>query len=320
MTRPGRKRLLIPLCALSVVIAVAATAQEGASTTDEPPGTLLERGRVIYTRYCIGCHGEKGDGEGPAAARLLVPPRDFTAGIFKFRSTRNGQLPLEDDLFRTITHGVKRTSMSGFPLVPARDRRAVIEYLKRFSQRWQDPEEERTRVAIPERPTNLDEPAMARRGRLVYAALGCFACHGKFGKGDGPSSAGMQDNWGHPIRPFDFTQGALKSGGEPEDIYRTFHTGLDGTPMPDYSDSVAYIHRDRLVTNAAAQGAFTQDELERYRDVIGQMPSRQELDKRLADPDEARHITEQRSWELVAYILTLRQAQRRADVPGGGGS
>jgi hypothetical protein len=60
--------------------------------------------------------------------------------------------------------------------------------------------------------------------------------------------------------------------------------------------------------------------LERYRDVIGQMPSRQELDKRLADPDEARHITEQRSWELVAYILSLRQAQRRADVPGGGGS
>ena len=27
--------------------------------------------------------------------------------------------------------------------------------------------------------------------------------------------------------PFDFTQGRLKSGGAPEDVYRTFMTGLN---------------------------------------------------------------------------------------------
>jgi hypothetical protein len=44
------------------------------------------------------------------------------------------------------------------------------------------------------------------------------------------------DSWGNPQRPFDFTKGALKSGAAPEDVYRTFMTGLNGTAMPSYAD------------------------------------------------------------------------------------
>jgi cytochrome c oxidase cbb3-type subunit II len=36
------------------------------------------RGKVVYESYCIGCHGEYGDGRGPARPYLNPPPMDFT--------------------------------------------------------------------------------------------------------------------------------------------------------------------------------------------------------------------------------------------------
>jgi cytochrome c oxidase cbb3-type subunit 2 len=38
----------------------------------------VERGRDIYVAYCIGCHGENGDGRGSARPYLNPPPMDFT--------------------------------------------------------------------------------------------------------------------------------------------------------------------------------------------------------------------------------------------------
>ena len=41
------------------------------------PGSI-ERGRVVYEAFCIGCHGAYGDGRGPAKPYLNPPPMDFT--------------------------------------------------------------------------------------------------------------------------------------------------------------------------------------------------------------------------------------------------
>ncbi len=43
--------------------------------------SLIQRGHLVYAKYCVGCHGEYGDGNGVAAARLITQPRDFTSGI-----------------------------------------------------------------------------------------------------------------------------------------------------------------------------------------------------------------------------------------------
>ena len=70
--------------------------------------------------------------------------------------------------------------------------------------------------------------------------LECSTCHGTTGHGDGPSAGGLEpDVWGNPQHPFDFTKGRLKSGPNPEDVYRTFMTGLNGTAMPSYYDIFA---------------------------------------------------------------------------------
>src|SRR4051794_40037266 len=38
----------------------------------------LMRGKEVFLQRCVGCHGVKGDGKGPAASFLSPPPADFT--------------------------------------------------------------------------------------------------------------------------------------------------------------------------------------------------------------------------------------------------
>jgi mono/diheme cytochrome c family protein len=196
-------------------------------------------GEELYGRYCAGCHGAAGDGKGPAADMLIVKPRDFTKGVFKFRTTPTGRLPTDDDLFRTITRGINRTSMPGWSLLPERERRALVDVVKGFHPPW-DEQAAGHPIAIPPAPPGLMDATRVSRGRAVYELLECGTCHGERGTGDGPSAATLPpDAWGNPQKPFNFTKGALKSGGAPEDVYRTFMTGLNGTAMPSYHDILA---------------------------------------------------------------------------------
>src|SRR5436190_1794313 len=38
----------------------------------------LNRGKEVFLQRCVGCHGLKGDGKGPAASFMSPPPADFT--------------------------------------------------------------------------------------------------------------------------------------------------------------------------------------------------------------------------------------------------
>jgi mono/diheme cytochrome c family protein len=77
------------------------------------------------------------------------------------------------------------------------------------------------------------------RGKQLYADAECLACHGATGRGDGPSAPTLKDSAELPIAATDLTQlERFKSGARPEDVYRTLMTGLAGTPMPSYADSL----------------------------------------------------------------------------------
>ena len=79
--------------------------------------------------------------------RCFPRPRDFTRGIYKIRSTPSGTVPTDDDLFRSITNGLPGTSMPGWGVLPERDRRQVVQYIKTFSQKFK--EETPTPITIP---------------------------------------------------------------------------------------------------------------------------------------------------------------------------
>jgi len=197
---------------------------------------LRALGQEVFVDHCAGCHGARGDGAGRAATFLSPLPRDFTAGVFKFRSTPSGSLPTDGDLFRTITRGVRWTAMPTWHEVPDKQRIAVVAYLKTLSKRWT---EDAVEPAIPLPPPPRATPALLARGKALYAQAKCAECHGEGGRGDGPSAEALQDDFQRPIRPTDFTRGQLKGGGSVSDVYRTMTTGLDGTPMPSFADSMS---------------------------------------------------------------------------------
>jgi cytochrome c oxidase cbb3-type subunit 2 len=207
----------------------------GASAPETP--AALRHGQAVYMRRCVGCHGVKGDGKGaaPAAVRFGVAlPRDFTAGVFKFRTTPTGSVPLDTDLFRTITVGIRGAAMPPWFNLPESDRIDVIHYIKTFSTEFRDSPPEPP-IAIP--PAPKITPELVAHGRQVFEEMKCWECHGHGGKGDGAKADTLKDDAGNKIRPANLTTGVFKSGPRHEDVFRTFMTGLSGTPMPSFADS-----------------------------------------------------------------------------------
>jgi mono/diheme cytochrome c family protein len=204
----------------------------------------IKLGGKIYIENCAACHGQKGDGKGPEANRLKTKPRDFTTGNYKFRSTPSGSLPLDQDIFRTISRGVRATSMLAQLHLSENERWAVTEYLKTFSNRFKT-EKPLDPIAIPAAPSpNRD---LITLGKTMYTEAGCNQCHGADGKGNASSANELKDESGNPIVPTDLTLKPFKSAPGPENLYRTISTGLNGTPMPSYADVLTPKERWALV-------------------------------------------------------------------------
>jgi cytochrome c oxidase cbb3-type subunit I/II len=203
---------------------------------------FITYGKEVYQRRCVGCHGPKGDGDGPAATFFAVRPRNFTTATFKFRSTPSGALPTDGDLLRTVTDGVRGTPMPTWHNLPEKDRLSVLQYVKyELAVDRSDPQHPTSFFADepPEAPLFIPPPPqptpeLLAHGKQLWEEVKCAQCHGDQGKGDGPSAGELKDDWGFPIRPADLTTGLFKSGPSPRDIFRTMSTGLNGTPMPSF--------------------------------------------------------------------------------------
>lgn len=198
-------------------------------------GTDAEReaGRLLYNERCAQCHGEDGAGDGIAATFFRPAPRDFTSGTFKFRTTASGELPTDEDLRRSIREGMPYTGMPAWPNLSDAQVTNLIYYIKTFADDFSGPYGTPTPIEIPRAPGSSAESIA--RGREVYLENQCSDCHGLSGRGDGASAPTLQDQWGAHIRPADLTKRwTFRNGSDREDIFRTFSTGLDGSPMPSY--------------------------------------------------------------------------------------
>lgn len=194
------------------------------------------RGKQLYRRYCVGCHGPAGDGRGENAPWIDPKPRDFVAGTFKCRSTPTGELPTDEDLFQSVTRGFVNSNMPSWLPLTAQQRADLIAYVKTFSSRFH---EEKPAAGIPVPTEPAVDPASLQRGNELYQKMNCWSCHGKEGHGDGPSAQTLVDNKGYPIAPYDFGAGTrFKCGETNQDLYRILVTGLDGTPMPSVANSL----------------------------------------------------------------------------------
>lgn len=195
----------------------------------------LRRGQKIFQRECAPCHGVRGDGAGFLAAGFVVRPRDFRQGRYKFRSTKDGQLPTIADLESVIRRGVPNTTMPAWGQFLTKEQiadvaRYLVVFSERFLEAWNSDELPES-IAISEPPADLGP--LAARGAELYQWAQCHKCHGNGGKGDGEAARDQKDSWDYPIEVTDLTYKWLfKNGWEPRDTYRSLFAGLTGSSMP----------------------------------------------------------------------------------------
>ncbi len=193
------------------------------------------RGKATYDKWCAGCHGEKGDGNGDGATAMLPRPRDFTRGVYKIRTTASGEIPADDDLMHVIAEGMPGTAMPEWKTkLSEQERRDVVAYIKAFSSFFSQ----------PAKPIQIGKgggtggDAIAD-GKATFTKLECAKCHGVNGRGDGKSAPTLKDDWGHPIHAADLTESwKFRGGNDVRSIYTRLRTGLDGTPMPSFTDAI----------------------------------------------------------------------------------
>lgn len=87
----------------------------------------VARGKAVYERNCLVCHGTGGWGDGPKAASLKVAPANF----HRF----NSFLKSDEELLRTIEHGVVFSPMHSWRgQLTDGEMQDVVAYIRLLSQ------------------------------------------------------------------------------------------------------------------------------------------------------------------------------------------
>ena len=210
-----------------------------------PPGSDVPAsappGQRLYVRWCATCHGPDGRGNGPAAPSLIPRPRDFTLGLFKYKSTPPDQPPTDDDLARVVADGLAASAMPYFrDLLTAEEIRAVVGHVKTLSPAFAGAAPQPVRIP----PRVPPDAASLVRGRALFADLGCDSCHGA----DGRRRETQRDAKQYPVVTRDLTAPWTFAGGpEPEQLWLRLTTLSSLSPMPSYADSVTPIDRWHVV-------------------------------------------------------------------------
>jgi mono/diheme cytochrome c family protein len=93
-------------------------------TLMQPSPELILRGKTLFAQNCAQCHGETGHGDGQSAANMNPAPRNFTVSP----GWANGvDLPA---VYRSISEGVRNSSMASFDYLPRKDRMALAHYVQ----------------------------------------------------------------------------------------------------------------------------------------------------------------------------------------------
>ena len=256
----GKLKILLPLI-FSVLIAGVAYAEDEERQADPIQQDKLEVGKKVYFKRCVWCHGVEGVGDGPSHDRLFTKPRNFTQGTFKIRWTDSGELPRDQDLINTVTHGLPGSAMPSWAGILSKDEiEAVVQFVKSLVQDREFSDEDETMLdtvtELGPNPWGATGPyyhgipqEAIDEGKKIMVANKCFECHGGEGRGDGNPT--MEDDWGFPILAANWQhcwnfRGSRRNHYDPFNVARAVSTGLNGTPMPNFKDRINIEDRWKL--------------------------------------------------------------------------
>ncbi len=292
-----KKRILI-LIALCLLVATPVFAAQGNK----------ENGKVIYDKKCWWCHGENGAGDGPAAKFLNPPPRDFTAGWYKFKTTPFDEImPADEDVFRMISNPMNHASlwrgMSGTSMpnwddtLKEQERWDLVAYIKAFGN-----------LEAPQKPS-IDykgeiksSKESVEKGKEIFKKM-CVECHGEEGRGDATKK--LKDDLGFRTWPRNLTKPwTFRVNNDPKNIYTRISVGIPGTQMPSFADpSSAKVLSDEDRWNVANYVVSIADDVKRPKDdtVLKALRLEGELPDKVDDPKWAE--AQPTSFYLIPQII-----------------
>jgi len=216
----------------------------GAYKPSVPTPADIEAGKAVYFRKCVWCHGPDGSGNGASTKRLPTKPRNFNQGTFKIRHTASGELPTDEDLFLTVANGLPGSAMPPWQgILTDTEIKQVISFVKTnlvIDRKFDDKDEEFHVIDYGTQIPTSEESI--KKGKDVFMNKGkCVECHGEQGRGNGNLT--QRDDWGFPIFPANLAKpwnirGNRRDPYNPKNIFREVSTGLNGTPMPSFADTL----------------------------------------------------------------------------------
>lgn len=154
-------------------------------------------GKLIFDKYCIGCHGLNGSGNGPKSPELNTKPKNFTDTGYVREGT-------PEDQYKVLAIG-KRV-MPGFKnKLPVRQRWDVVFYTRSLST----------------------SPMQIAAGKNIYNK-NCLPCHGRLGNGKGSAAVGSG------MRPPMFNDPQFMMNKKNSELYTTLSEGRRS--MPAFKD------------------------------------------------------------------------------------
>jgi hypothetical protein len=92
-----------------------------------PTGEVLDRGKLIFTTFCIHCHGKGGAGDGFLFTSGLYPLQPKSLSGDAARKLRDGEI------FHTITLGIRSMGAHGSQIKPD-DRWKLVLYIRKLQE------------------------------------------------------------------------------------------------------------------------------------------------------------------------------------------
>lgn len=201
-------------------------------TATAKPGNA-EKGKEIYDKRCTWCHGDEGDGGGASKDFLNPPPRDFTSGNYKIKSSAfDDMVPSDEDVFRMIRDGMPGTAMPGWAdIVSEQDMWDLVAYVKAFAQYDKPP----AKMVEFGKEVSTSAESIEKGKKLFEDGDRCVECHGKSGKG--VLSKRLKGDGGERTWPRNLTKPwTYRGSASPKDIFTRIATGIPGTEMPSFAD------------------------------------------------------------------------------------
>jgi mono/diheme cytochrome c family protein len=107
------KTIAVLACCIIILLLNAELGVRKGLALDSPPKTaqLLDRGKQLYEKNCLPCHGIQGNGRGPMAGLLNPLPPNFTEPFQGWKNSKGDPMKI----FEVVKKGVPNSPMIAFP-------------------------------------------------------------------------------------------------------------------------------------------------------------------------------------------------------------